>query len=104
MALHELNILLLAEKLSFLEFPIDGEIAEHIVKVLRLEVGSEMDVGVQNGPKGKARLLERSEYSLKMSVEWNEKHPSDHFQLTCLLDYHAHNHAGKSLIKLPRWG
>ena len=85
MALHELNILLLAEKLSFLEFPIDGEIAEHIVKVLRLEVGSEMDVGVQNGPKGKARLLERSEYYLKMSVEWNENHLIDHFPVNLIV-------------------
>ena len=80
-----MNILLLAEKLSFLEFPIDGEIAEHIVKVLRLEVGSEMDVGVQNGPKGKARLLERSEYYLKMSVEWNENHLIDHFPVNLIV-------------------
>lgn len=85
MALHELNILLLAEKHPFFEFPIDGEIAEHIVKVLRLEVGSEMDVGVQNGPKGRARLVERSEYSLKMSVKWNDNHPSDHFPVNLIV-------------------
>jgi len=85
LALHELNILLLAEKHPFFEFPIDGEIAEHIVKVLRLEVGSEMDVGVLNGPKGKAKLLEKSKVSLRMSVKWNEGDSSDHFPVNLIV-------------------
>jgi RsmE family RNA methyltransferase len=85
LALHELNIILLEKKLPFFEFSTGGEIAEHIVKVLRLEVGSEMDVGVPNGPKGKAKLLEKSEYSLKISVNWNEDHPSDHFPVNLIV-------------------
>jgi RsmE family RNA methyltransferase len=85
LALQSLNILLLEEKVSFFDLPINGRQGLHITKVLKLEVGDAMDVGVQNGPKGRALLLEKPKDLLKFSVIWEENAKTDCYPVNLLV-------------------
>ena len=49
--------------------------AEHIISVLRREIGDTLDVGVINGPRGKARVERVEEDHLFLEFELNEEDP-----------------------------
>lgn len=49
--------------------------ATHILEVLRRNVGDEFDVGLINGPKGKARLEEIAPDTLVLSYGWSDAEP-----------------------------
>ena len=65
-----MNILLLEEKVSFFELCVNKKEAYHILKVLKVKVGDDIDVGLKNGPRGKALLLEITNGFLKFSINW----------------------------------
>jgi RsmE family RNA methyltransferase len=48
--------------------------ARHILKVLRCPPGERFDVGLVNGPRGKAWIVEDDENQLVLSFEWAEAH------------------------------
>lgn len=85
MALSELNILLISEKVSFLNLPADGETGSHITRVLNAQEGDSIDIGVRNGPKGKATLLSLNKQNLKLSIKWDDDHPTDLFPISLLV-------------------
>jgi len=50
--------------------------AEHILSVLRREIGDALDVGLANGPRGKATLLNIGEDALDLAFTWEPNPPS----------------------------
>lgn len=48
----------------------------HVLKVLRREAGDEFDVGLIDGPKGKATLVEIGAEVLTLSFVWGEDEPA----------------------------
>jgi len=49
--------------------------AQHILSVLRRKIGDSVDVGLANGPRGKATLLSVSESALDLSFTWELSPP-----------------------------
>lgn len=80
-----MNIFLLPEKVSYLELPVKGDSACHILTVLKAVVGDVIDVGVKNGPKGKATLQDITKVHLKLSLIWNDPHPCDLYPATLVV-------------------
>ncbi|MEX0326077.1 MAG: 16S rRNA (uracil(1498)-N(3))-methyltransferase [Puniceicoccaceae bacterium] len=48
---------------------------EHVRGVLRMKVGDAFDVGVVNGPVGKATIRELGPERMQLSMEWGERPP-----------------------------
>jgi 16S rRNA (uracil1498-N3)-methyltransferase len=46
--------------------------AEHVLKVLRRQPGESFDVGLINGPRGKATIAELSDEGLKLQFVWSD--------------------------------
>jgi 16S rRNA (uracil1498-N3)-methyltransferase len=49
--------------------------ARHVLKVLRRQVGDEFDVGLINGPRGKARVTALGAERLELDFTWAAPHP-----------------------------
>jgi len=49
--------------------------AEHILGVLRRKIGDSLDVGLANGPRGKATLLKVTEAALDLGFTWEPSPP-----------------------------
>jgi 16S rRNA (uracil1498-N3)-methyltransferase len=56
--------------------PVTDPRARHITDVLRLRPGDEFDVGLIDGPRGKATLISFAEDSLLLSFVWAEEPPA----------------------------
>lgn len=56
--------------------PLTDPRAEHILKVLRREIGDTFDVGLLNGPHGKATLVAIETNKLVLSFTWSDAPPS----------------------------
>lgn len=80
-----MNILLLEDRVESLKLPIRDEVASHIISVLRAKTGDSIDVGVKNGPKGKATLIETSEKHILLAIKWNEIHANDLYPVFLLV-------------------
>ncbi|MBC2607102.1 RsmE family RNA methyltransferase [Pelagicoccus albus] len=52
---------------------LEDERAKHVLKVLRRQVGDEFDVGLIDGPKGKATVQAVSADGLELSFEWGSE-------------------------------
>lgn len=48
---------------------------EHVRGVLRMGVGDTFDVGIENGPVGKAKLVSVGDKAAQISVTWGERPP-----------------------------
>ena len=80
-----MNILLLEEKVSFFELCVNKKEAYHILKVLKVKVGDDIDVGLKNGPRGKALLLEITNGFLKFSINWQNFIDVDSYPVSLLV-------------------
>ncbi len=49
--------------------------AIHMIDVLRRQAGDTVDVGIVNGPRGKATLVQRGEIALNLSFTWDATVP-----------------------------
>ena len=81
----KLNILLIEEKVPFLILPVKDPIACHILDVLKARKGDEIDIGVQNGPKGKATLSAITDDVVHLLIQWNEDHTNDLYPIGLLV-------------------
>ncbi len=52
--------------------PIADSRAQHILKVLKVRAGESFDVGLINGPRGKAVVISQQETHLSLSFHWHE--------------------------------
>lgn len=69
-----MNIVLFEESEVAVPLPRSDFRAEHILRVLRRSVGDSFDVGVVNGPRGKASVETISADHLELSFSWAEPH------------------------------
>ncbi len=52
------------------------ERAQHILRVLRRDVGDELDVGLLNGPRGKAKVTAIAAAAVQLAFDWAPPHPA----------------------------
>jgi RsmE family RNA methyltransferase len=62
----------------------DDPRARHVREVLRMGVGDRFDVGVVDGPRGKARIVAADAEGLRLELEWGEA-PAAPFPITLLV-------------------
>ncbi|MBK1880662.1 RsmE family RNA methyltransferase [Pelagicoccus mobilis] len=70
-----MNIVLFEESEVGGILPVGDERAVHVLKVLRRQVGDYFDVGLINGPKGKATLVGVTDEGLELSFVWGDEEP-----------------------------
>jgi 16S rRNA (uracil1498-N3)-methyltransferase len=71
-----MNIVLFAPSEIESPLPTSDPRATHIIKVLRRKVGDLFDVGLINGPRGKAKLTSVEPTSLGLDYAWDSPHPA----------------------------
>lgn len=71
-----MNCILFQEPLERCVLPPRDRRAEHIRDVLKMQPGDELDVGVANGPMGKARIVKDDAAGMELSFTWGEVPPS----------------------------
>lgn len=76
MTLSRVNLILFEPGETERPLPRSDRRARHIVEVLRREVGDTFDVGLINGPRGKATLLADDGTALALSVAWETNLPA----------------------------
>lgn len=67
-----MNLLLFDTREERKQLSADDPRVEHIRDVLRMTQGDEFFVGVVNGPKGKAKILEDSDAGMVLEIVWEE--------------------------------
>lgn len=70
-----MNLFLFSDKFSHLNIQPDDPRAEHIRTVLKMGVGQLFDVGVVNGPRGKARIIADGPEGMNLDIEWGDVPP-----------------------------
>ncbi|WP_221032217.1 16S rRNA (uracil(1498)-N(3))-methyltransferase [Actomonas aquatica] len=70
-----MNIVLFDPSETAPPLPRSDERARHILKVLRRSEGDNFDVGLINGPRGKATLRSITEDALHLDFTWDAPHP-----------------------------
>lgn len=70
-----MNIVLFEESDLEQGLPLGDERAVHVLKVLRRQVGDDFDVGLIDGPRGKATVKEILDTGLVVEFEWGEEEP-----------------------------
>ena len=68
-----MNIILFEESEVDAPFSIDDPRMKHLLEILRREPGDETDVGLVNGPRGKAVLQSVSEDQVELEFHWKEE-------------------------------
>lgn len=69
-----MNIVLFAPTEIASPLPASDPRASHIIKVLRRKIGDSFDVGLLNGPRGKATLISIQPTCLSLEFAWNSPH------------------------------
>lgn len=80
-----MNLFLLSEPLSQIEWCASDPRAVHLSKVLLVQDGDRVDFGVVNGPRGKGSVQWKKSGAVKVSLEWDEKHSSDLLPISLLV-------------------
>lgn len=70
-----MNIVLFEERELKQELALSDERAVHVLKVLRRKAGDDFDVGLVNGPKGKAVIEKVLDTGLVLGFQWGESEP-----------------------------
>lgn len=85
LAFHQLNLILLTEKLSWLSLRADDRRAVHIREVLKAKNGDEVDLGVRNGPRGKGKVKLHAEGGIELQVNWLPQHHNDLYPISLIV-------------------
>lgn len=70
-----MNRILFEELRESYTLPVRDPRFEHVRGVLRMQVGDRFDIGVLNGPAGKATVQRLDKESLTVSADWGERPP-----------------------------
>ena len=70
-----MNLILLEYEEIDQPLPLEDERAQHVLQVLRRRKGDSFDVGLVDGPKGKAVLEKVSSKSIELSFVWGDEDP-----------------------------
>ena len=71
-----MNLILFSPKELNQPLPKSDPRTKHILNVLRMGKGWEVDVGQINGPRGKAKLIDLTDNKITLSYTWEDKVPS----------------------------
>ena len=71
-----MNLILFSPEELKQPLPTNDFRAQHILNVLKMEMGQTIDVGQINGPRGKAKLVEVKDNELTLSYAWEDKTPA----------------------------
>ncbi len=80
-----MNIILLEQRVNLLKLGSREKNARHITTVLKAKKGDTIDVGLKNGPKGKATLVEINSQQISLSINWFDDHQSDLYPIVLLI-------------------
>ena len=53
--------------------------------VLRVKDGDEIDLAVQNGPHGKAKVLLKANGDIKLQISWQKDHDPDYYPISLIV-------------------
>lgn len=67
-----MNLILLEDARESQSWPLEDPRAQHVTEVLGKKLGDIFDVGLRNGPLGKAKLLNINALSLDLAINWND--------------------------------
>jgi RsmE family RNA methyltransferase len=70
-----LNLILFDRADAELSLPNSDPRAQHLLKILRRQVGDSFDAGVINGPRGKGTLTNRSAETISVRFDWGKPAP-----------------------------
>jgi RsmE family RNA methyltransferase len=79
-----MNLLLLTDANTHPVIPLHDPRAQHVLTILKADLGSVIDVGCLNGPRGKATLTQIDNAALYFSVAWGNSTP-ELYPLTVLI-------------------
>lgn len=65
-----MNLLLLEQKESTMFLPTEDVRVKHIREVLRMTQGDQFYVGIVNGPRGKANIIEDKAHGITFEIKW----------------------------------
>jgi RsmE family RNA methyltransferase len=80
-----MNVILFDSEEVSRPLPIYDHRAVHILHVLKISTGESFDVGMVNGPRGKARLLSVIENGLNFEFSWNKEVVPELFPVTLIV-------------------
>lgn len=80
-----LNLFLLNQADSTVEWSVDDPRAIHLKKILQAKDGDRIDFGVVNGPRGKGLVTWTNSGTVQISLQWSSPHPSDLLPISLLI-------------------
>ena len=80
-----MNLILLKEKIGQIEWSRLDRRFKHLIDVLGVKIGSEIDFGVENGPRGKGTIEHLDSEKIKISFQWNSPHGPDFLPIRLLI-------------------
>ena len=80
-----MNLILLNEEISQIEWSRLDRRYKHLIDVLGVKIGSEIDFGVENGPRGKGTIEHLDSEKIKISFQWNPPHAPDFLPIRLLI-------------------
>lgn len=80
-----LNLFLIERLVSEIEWSAEDERALHLKKVLRAQTGDRVDLGVIDGPRGKAQVEWTHRGAVRLLPKWEPPHDSDLLPISVLV-------------------
>ena len=66
-----MNLVLIPKQVECLKWDATDPRTHHLLNVLKVEVGSEVDFAVENGPRGKGTVTSLEKGGVELSMAWN---------------------------------
>ena len=73
-----MNIILFREDELDQVLPLDDPRAVHVLQVIGCQLGDHFDIGLVNGPRGKARIVQHTKQALELAFTFNSAIPTLH--------------------------
>ena len=80
-----MNLVLIPKQVECLKWDAADPRTHHLLNVLKVEVGSEVDFAVENGPRGKGTVTSLEKGGVELSMVWNDSHGSNFLPIHLLV-------------------
>ena len=98
-----MNLVLIPKQVECLKWDAADPRTHHLLNVLKVEVGSEVDFAVENGPRGKGTVTSLEKGGVELSMAWNDSHASNFLPVHLLVGLSRPKLVGKSSNKPHPW-
>lgn len=85
LAVEQLNLLLLDQQVANLNLRRDDPRFSHLRDTLAVSTGDWVDLAVQNGPKGKGKVIKEIDGSITLDITWLPVHPPDCYPISLVV-------------------